>query len=169
MLQSTFFRACNRSLSSAEWLSRWGEVLGKKHCKIKTAAGMLGMLLERTRARVANGELPAGIRIGERLIPTTAVVRLHEHLLEQNLSFLSPESNEKALGARHHQSPIRSWPNNEPRRFSARTVAEAIDVACAEVGVSKKISLRGPWVRVAARARAWLSDNAHSGTRAAES
>ena len=138
MLQSTSFRACNRSLSSAEWLSRWGEALGKKHCKMVTAAGMLGKPLERTRARVANGELPAGIRVGERLIPTTAVVRLHEHLLEQNLSFLSPESSEKALGARHHQSPTSSWPNNELRGFSARTVAEAMDVACAELGVSKE-------------------------------
>jgi hypothetical protein len=49
MLQSTFFRACNRSLSSAEWLSRWGEALGKSHCRIETAAGMLGKPLERGR------------------------------------------------------------------------------------------------------------------------
>jgi hypothetical protein len=138
MLQSTFYRACNRSLSSAEWLSRWGEALGKKRCKIVTAAGMLGKPLERTRARVANGELPVVIRDGERLIPTTAVVRLHEQLLGQNPSSLSPESNEEAPGARQHQSPTSSWPNNEPRGFSARTVAEAIDVACAELGVSKE-------------------------------
>ena len=85
MLQSTFYGACNRSLSSAEWLSRWGEALGKKHCKIETTAGMLGKPLERTQERVANGELPAGICVGGRLIPTTAVVRLHEQLLEQNL------------------------------------------------------------------------------------
>jgi hypothetical protein len=113
--------------------------LGKKHCKIETAAGMLGRPLERTRARVANEELPVGIRDGERLIPTTAVVRLHEQLLEQNLSSLSPESNEEAPGARQHQSPTRSWPNNEPRGvLGAGTVAEAIDVACAELGVSKE-------------------------------
>ncbi len=115
MLQSTFYRACNRSLSSAEWLSRWGEALGKKHCKMVTAAGMLGKPLERTRARVANEELPVVIRDGERLIPTAAVVRLHEQLLGKNPSSLSPESNDEAPGARQHQSPTSSWPNNEPR------------------------------------------------------
>jgi hypothetical protein len=109
--------------------------LGKKH---KTATGMLGKPLERTRARVANGELPVVIRDGERLIPTTGVVRLHEQLLGQNPSSLSPESNEEAPGARQHQSLTSSWPNNEPREFSARTVAKAIDVACAELGVSRE-------------------------------
>lgn len=49
MLQLTFFRACNRSLSSAEWLGRWGETLGKRHCRIETAAGMLGEPPERER------------------------------------------------------------------------------------------------------------------------
>ena len=112
--------------------------MGKKHCKMVTAAGMLGKPLERTRARVANGQLPVVIRDGERLIPTTAVVRLHEQLLGQNPSSLSPESNKEAPGARQHQSPTSSWPNNELRGFSARTVAEAMDVACAELGVSKE-------------------------------
>ncbi len=92
----------------------------------------------RAGARVANWELPVVIRDGERLIPTTAVVRLHEQLLGQNPSSLSPESNEETPGARQHQSPTSSWPNNEPRGFSARTVAEAIDVACPELGVSKE-------------------------------
>jgi hypothetical protein len=112
--------------------------IGQKHCKIETAAGMLGKPLERTRARVAKGELPIVIRDNERLIPTTAVVRLHEQLLGQNPFSLFPESNEEAPGARQHQSPTSGWPNNEPRAFSARTVAEAIDVACAELGVSKE-------------------------------
>lgn len=96
-----------------------GEALGKRHCKIETAAGMLGKPLERTRARVANGQLPVVIRDGERLIPTTAVVRLHEQLLGQNPSSLSPGSNEEAPGARQHQSPTSSWPNSEPRGIGA--------------------------------------------------
>src|SRR3712207_1654623 len=73
----------------------------------------------RAGARVANWELPVVIRDGERLIPTTAVVRLHEQLLGQNPSSLSPESDEAAPGARQHQSPTSSWPNNEPSGFSA--------------------------------------------------
>jgi jag family protein len=142
-VRSTCYNRCslehnNRSLSTAGQLSRWGEALGRKHCKVGTAARILGEPLARTLARVANGELPIVVRDGHRLIPTTAVLELREQLLRENSLSPTPEANVEAPGAPQHQSPTSSWADDEPREFSARTVAEAIDVACAELGVSRE-------------------------------
>ncbi len=111
--------------------------MGRKHCKIETAARMLGEPLERTQERVANWELPLVVRNGERLVPTEAVLKLRDRMVREGQTFSSSKPHVEAPNATRRQPAAGDEMSSGPKEFSARTVAEAVDKACSELGVSK--------------------------------
>ncbi|MDP9484280.1 MAG: Jag N-terminal domain-containing protein, partial [Actinomycetota bacterium] len=112
--------------------------MAAKHWRIATAARQLGEPVERTQERVDNWELPAITRNGEQLVSVSAVLALRERLMCESSPPLTLGKEERAQEAREQHSHGKGRMGDEPREFSARTVAEAIGAACSALGVARE-------------------------------
>jgi hypothetical protein len=66
-----------------------------KHWKIETTALKLGEPVWRTQKRIDDGEQPLVVRKGERLVPTEAVHKLRERLLQEDPTYPRERSGER--------------------------------------------------------------------------